>query len=283
MDDLDPSLGEIQLDAELPPPVNPVLPFSWRTQVESQLQDPIMLATMLNSVMRLRTLQMLQAKKVASPPTPLAKPPPSPQSLKSPKKKPDFKSCASRGVRHSYAPYIRPISTPNWTDSPSADRPAESPHESDFTIRDMHRKLEVYESRIISRADHAHRHPALSVVAMDEADGPIVLSGAEADRADRYRAVEVADRIPRFWPARPWDRPEAMMTQEETDRMAHWIEQQVVAARPGMPERMAPRIPRIASDGGVKKQVKKKNSVIVLETELFLTDGSGDETDWEDY
>jgi hypothetical protein len=52
------------------------------------------MATVLNSMMCFRALQLLQVKKP---------PKPTPNSAR-PREKPDFKSCVLRGVRHSYGP-----------------------------------------------------------------------------------------------------------------------------------------------------------------------------------
>jgi hypothetical protein len=98
------------------PPTSPALLFNWLTQIESQLRDSIIMATVMNLMTRFRGLQLL-VKKVALP----AAPKPPLDSVMLPRKNLNFKSCASRGVRHSYSPYIHSIPTPGWTTSPPSD------------------------------------------------------------------------------------------------------------------------------------------------------------------
>jgi len=134
--------------------------------------------------------------------------------------------------------------------------------------------------RIQEGADPDHAHPAQAVEAERGDAGGLRPSRTEARRGDRYAPVEVHERIPKFWPPRIWDRPEAQMSQMETVRMVMAIRGQRATARPAAAAPAKARSPRY----GMAPMCRlNRPSVVVLQTESFITDRSDDGTDWEDF
>jgi hypothetical protein len=184
----------------------------------------------------------------------------------------EFKHNVSHGIRHSYQPYIREISTPDWAAASPA--PAAPPGIAGFDIREAHGRLEFCEHRIINGRDPQFRHPAQAIAAAEIE--PFDPTPIEAEKVDRYDICEVTERIPRFWPERQWDRDGTRMTEEETKR----LEEAIAGPEcPPKPPRSAVRIRQ--SPSGPPKV--KKTSLVVLDFHKYETDGSETETDWEDF
>jgi hypothetical protein len=224
----------------------------------------------------------LQPMKMEPPPPPPPKPkarpassPVSPLPKRQYQKTKDreFKHAVSHGVRHSYQPYIREISTPDW----AAITPCPSPvsEKCGFDIRQIHGRLEFFEHRIINGHYQQYRHPAQCLVADD--GRPFDPSSAESEKVERYLTGTVTERIPRFWPERSWDRECDRMTDEETKR----LEEAIAGPIPESPPKPVRSAVKIRSSGGSPRI--KKTSMVMLDFHDYQTDESEDETDWDDF
>jgi hypothetical protein len=218
-----------------------------------------------------------QTKRIGhpSPKVPRSRSVDAPPTRKKRTKDTSFKPCLSSGIRHCYQPYIKEISTPEWTATPA---PVFSPHPVQFDIREIHRQLEMCESRILNGTDQIHRHPALSVVAVTETD-----EFPEDERSLRYDTVPIVERIPDFWPERCWDTEERKMNSDESrelmDAMISQRSQNVLTAVSSVKSQSHAK--RVANRGRRKKGVPP--SVILLNFRNFETESSDCETDLDDF
>jgi hypothetical protein len=225
----------------------------------------------------------LSLQPVRADPAPKPAPKPKPKPVSSPvspmpkrqyqkTKDREFKHALSHGVRHSYQPYIRDISTPDW--AATATSPPVAGIGGDFDVCEAHGQLEVCEHRIINGLDKEHRHPALCVEA---AALDIEFTALEEEKADRYAVCEVSEKVPTFWPPRVWDSPEKKLSDEESKRLEQLLVGQgmeVVQKLVKPPVRMRPSVspqPRV-----------KKTTVLLLDTNDYRTDGSDEDTDWDE-
>jgi hypothetical protein len=202
------------------------------------------------------------------------------------KKGEGFTFSVSRGVRHFYENYIREISTPDWA-APCLPAALEPPPTGAFDIGATHLKLEICEHRIINGLDRARGHPAMCLDAAEEAPEE-TWAPYEAARKKRYARCDVAERIPTFWPARPWDTDAAVLSPDASERLRDKLREQGVL-RPPLPQPSAARKPpekkpkRIRPTTVAGRRVTSNTSLISLNFRKFLTDDSDDETDWEDF
>jgi hypothetical protein len=229
------------------------------------------------------SLQPARADPAPKPP-PKPRPPPSPVSTPmsspiaiTPKRQyqktrdREFKYALSHGVRHSYEPYIRDISTPDWT--ATAPSPLSAAVAADFDICGLHRRLEVCEHRIINGRDTKRHHPAMCIEA---ADAEVELTADEEEKAERYAVCEIAERIPTFWPSRIWDGPEARLSEGESRRLEEMLAGNGTENVPKIvksPIRIRPSMS--------PQQKVKKTTLVLLDMNDYLTDGSDEETDWD--
>lgn len=267
-------------------------------KIEAQFTDP-KFATLRNLIMKLSPLMQPKGapvERVKTEPKTAEKPKqqqkvskkavkPEPQTNSQPQtprkqKKPEFKQCASRGVRHVYQPYLRDISTPDWSgDFSSTDQLNVI---ENFDIVEAHREMEIYEARILGGGDVLHCHPILARKAKEE-DSGLVLSKHEYDKSMRYETIPVIEKAPDFWPMRAWDRPDTRMTKaetEETEKKLKYEEEKIMEIC--SVQRVSPIVTpkRTLSSTGVKVK-KMKSTVVKLDPIYYLTDDS-DATEMED-
>jgi hypothetical protein len=214
-------------------------------------------------------------------PKPLPKPKPKPAPLSpAPKrqyqktKDREFKHAAPHGTRHSYQPYIREISTPDWEPAKPASRPGAN--FSAFDICEIHGRLELFEHRIINGHDPLYSHPAQCIPAAEERE--FDPNQTEAEKTQRYQNGEVIERIPRFWPDRKWDRPADRMSEEETKKL-----QDAIAGPGGDASLKMVKSPARVRPSSTGPHRVKKTSVLPLDFHNYRTDGSDGETDWDEF
>jgi hypothetical protein len=170
-------------------------------------------------------------------------------------------------------PPVKRIITPDWIDAalPTAHQPCETPN---FDIVSMHRRLELFESRIQSGADTRYQHPAMSREAA-ELDPDPILTEEELIKVDRYEDVNLPPVVPRFWPHRMWDDQilDDRRTGELVAEMGRARQVQLFEKSPSFPS------PPKKLKSPVAKSPKKQKSekLLPLSTESFATDS--DETD----
>ena len=82
---------------------------------------------------------------------------------------------------------------------------------------ERHRRLEIYESRIIWGSS-LFEHPAQSITAAHNGI-PYVLSKEEHEKANRYEEVKCQHIVPKFWEPRVWDKPEDVISAEKTEEL----------------------------------------------------------------
>jgi hypothetical protein len=177
-------------------------------------------------------------------PTPISPPNrPSPE----PRKPARFKHAAACSASHE--------TSTTAADSPSP--PASG--ERDFDICAIHAHLEICEIRIVNGTDKRHRHPALCIEA---ANGHTRLKKAEAEVCERYAVGAVAEKVPTFWPPRAWDSEKGRLTEGESRRLEQKIAEQAM--------------------GGMKSSTVEIPLTVFLDSRDYGTDGSDEDTEWED-
>jgi hypothetical protein len=213
----------------------------------------------------------LKSKKKGQPTCPI-----SPPRCKE-KKKPEFTYCVSRGIRHSYTPFIRDISTPEWSDSRSEITAKLAPEEK-FNMIHSHEMLETYEYRIQNGMDREHLHPAMALTAFREGNG-LVRSAFESSKTEKYESVEIQYKIPRYWPERAWDSPDRTMSVEHSQKLYDFLSNMQMA---GVNAKvMSPKIPATPRPKKLVKKMSRANGISLHRTN-FMTDEE-DDTEWDDF
>jgi hypothetical protein len=187
-----------------------------------------------------------------------AKPTPGPFSSSSPNpqhpKPPPMKRSCSRGVRRACQACIHEASSPELTTAtPSSP---EASVDRRFEICEIHAHLEVCETRIVNGTDKQHRHPALCVEAANILKK---LKHDEEEMGRRYAVGLVVEKVPTFWPPRFWDSEETRLCGEASRLLEEKIEEQI-------PDFMRTKL----------------TVAVFLNGKDYVTDGSDDETDWDD-
>jgi hypothetical protein len=270
-------------------PLTPLIPQL--QAIEAHLKDPNLSNAVREMILRFgpslftkreegadarsrQTLEKVKGKQRKGVAKPIA--PVSPPRAKE-KKRPEFTYCLSRGVRHSYKPYIRDISTPDWAES-RCGKVASISCDGAFDRATVHGLLETYESRIQNGRDKDRLHPALSISAYTEGL-ELVRSAFETEKADKYEEVRVRTRVPQFWPKRVWDTPEDLMSAEQSQHLsAELAGLQLTGMTAKAPSVKAP------SGSRPKRSMKKvvRTNALVLHRISYVTDEE-DDTDWEDF
>lgn len=159
---------------------------------------------------------------------------------KSPKKKFKTSSYIPKFIRSSSSPnnngpsspifQTRTISTPEWesihnnADNTENTTPLTLDNEHLGANVEMHKRLEVYETRIVFGLTKFH-HPAYSVqLDTEEEQKPVQFTENEQLRLPNYEFKEIRNKIPLFWQPYPWDKPEHRMTIEESAALQKRIE-----------------------------------------------------------
>lgn len=155
-----------------------------------------------------------------------------------------------------------------------------------YDLIEQHKRLEVFENRIINGLISKYGHPAYSIKAAEEEEN-LNLNETEMEKADRYECMETPQKIPNFWPERVWDKPNDIFNKEESDKMKKLI----VSSREVL--ELSRRIQRAKSTSSITKssvyrsnstqkikQNIKKNYIVQLSMIDFETDPSSEETDF---
>lgn len=278
------------------PSTSPLTQIQNFAKLEAQFTDP-KFSTLRNLIMKLGPFMQAKAAPTKTEPKSADKPKQQtksskkapkaePQSLaQSPsprkQKKPEFKQCVSRGVRHVYQPYLRDISTPDWSGDFSSTEQLNIIE--NFDRVKAHREMEIYEARILGGGDVLHCHPILARKAKEE-DCGLVLSRLEYEKSQRYETVPVIEKVPGFWPERVWDRPETRMTKaetEETEKKLRAEEEKIMEIC--AIERVNPIVtPKRTQSGAGVKVKKMKSTTVKLDPIYYLTDDS-DATEVDDF
>lgn len=92
---------------------------------------------------------------------------------------------------------------------------------NDLPVVEKHRRIELFETRIIDGIIESNPHPFEAVEFartkfIDKNKKRIKMSQEETDRYDNYEPEKTTPKIPNFWPKRVWDKPEHYMTNAES-------------------------------------------------------------------
>lgn len=155
-----------------------------------------------------------------------------------------------------------------------------------YDLIEQHKRLEVCENRIINGVNNKYGHPAFSVKAAEEEEN-LNLNEAELQKAERYQCLETPQKIPDFWPERVWDRPDDVLSREDSEKMKKLIvssREVLELSRKIQRSKSTTSLPKNSfsrSNSAQKiKQNNKKNFVIQLSMTDFETDHSSEETDF---
>ena len=157
------------------------------------------------------------------------------------------------------------------------DAQNDPPH---FNIIICHSRLEVIEARISDDKIQNLIHPAQTLSYDRTHQEPLKLSKKEAEKKNHYKIIQTPKRIPLFWTRRQWDKPETIMTKNESEE----LEQAIMALEP------------INSDGQLRKwyssgrkrdasRLRKKRQSFTFVASLldYNTDTFEDQTDFDFY
>ena len=208
-------------------------------------------------------------------------------------------------LKKSRVSHPRRIQTPDWeqniSSNPLPKAPIVSskqtyqtdiePYWGSFDMIEKHRRIELFESRIIWGLDDKHLHPAHALHAAS-CGIPFVMTSEENKKSNRYENQTVKTVIPKFWESRVWDKPENMLDELQSDTI---IDQIQVAMSPKLPSSntISPRpkknpIKRSQSTQmvpvrrGRPPRVPSDSHTIILPTGVYETD-SEDLSEWEDF
>lgn len=161
-----------------------------------------------------------------------------------------------------------------------------------FDQNERHRRLEIYENRIIWGLNNEYQHPAQSIKAA--ADGMLyVLSKEEFEKSNRYEQIPCKHVVPKFWEPRVWDKTEDLLDEKKSEELQASIE---AASTPKLTHPATPH------SHASKKQLLKRSlsvnigstkrgrprrgmdsSLLMLPIGNFETDSDNERSDWEDH
>ena len=279
---------------DMSPAANPLLQIPNFAALGAQMKDPKISANFRNLILKFgfqiqprrddhpeprAGADRAGKQKAASKGKKIKKAPRDPTKPRPPKRA-QFKHCVSRGIRHNYVPYIRSISTPDWAEA-TID-PIHEEKVEGFDRLGAHRELEIYESRILCGMDPLNFHPVLARKAKEE-DRGLVLCLYECEKAQRYETERVKEKIPKFWPARPWDTDETRMNDAETAAMEKRLKEEEEKLMADFTARSSPLLtPRRTQTASVKLKKPQRTTLVELHAGNFLT-SSDDDTDLDDF
>ena len=86
---------------------------------------------------------------------------------------------------------------------------------SKYNYKLKHRVLEIWESRIQRTSDCEYDHPAEAYLAAANDPHP-KLTDEESELYHHYKTEQTVTYIPNFWPPRKWDKPELILSEEDS-------------------------------------------------------------------
>lgn len=184
------------------------------------------------------------------------------------------------------------IKTPDWIMNDEEDAISdESEHEKkvknadDFDFVEEHKKIELFENRIIYGIDGCYYHPAQArELALDTVG--VVMSKEEYQKSQRYDCQTLPEKKPLFWPERVWDTSDSTMTQEENDKLKNAIDEinilpKSFPVQPSLRSSSQQSTKRSHSSSSLKRITPRNPSIVCINFGLFDTDDE-DGTDLSD-
>jgi hypothetical protein len=158
-----------------------------------------------------------------------------------------------------------------------------------FDQIERHRRLEIYENRIIWGLNNEYQHPAQSIKAASEGMS-FVLSKDESQKAKRYEEMPCKHVVPKFWEPRVWDKPEDSLDETKSQELQDSIQ---AASAPKLTRPVTPQPSKkqllkrslSVSVGSTKRGRPKRGmdlNFLVLPIGNFETDSDNERSDWED-
>lgn len=144
------------------------------------------------------------------------------KNRKSHKNAADINSYFFEGLPHIYVPPppVKCVETPNTltndetTQLYSPNESNQSQNLSHYNYTTEHRALELWEGRI-QRYETEYDHPAMAFQYTMNHPTP-KLTPQELEREKNYKVEEIVSKVPKFWPKRPWDKEDDLMSEQET-------------------------------------------------------------------
>ena len=161
---------------------------------------------------------------------------------------------------------------------------------TDLDQLERHRRLEIYECRIIWGLTPEYQHPAQAVKAAKNGMS-YVLSKEEYEKSTRYEQIPCKHIVPKFWEPRIWDKAEDVLNDQQTEE----LEGNIISA--STPKLAKPQIPhshsskkllkRSLSVGvGLQKRGRPKRNIdfntLILPIGNYETESENDVSDWLD-
>lgn len=200
------------------------------------------------------------------------------------------------------------VLTPDWDKIVSKETPKKVEEEQKFSNEEdeneneklwrtfdqseRHRRLEIYENRIIWGLNNEYQHPAQAIKAASEGM-TYVLSKEENEKTTRYEQIPCKHIVPKFWEPRVWDKTEDLLDEAKSEE----LQANIVAAstpkltRPTTPhshtsKRQLLKRSLSVNVGSTKRGRPKRGmdySLLMLPIGNFETDSDNERSDWEDH
>ena len=130
----------------------------------------------------------------------------------------------------SYHP--KRVVTPDWIKEDQTDPDTDTPIKlvDQEKIADIHFELEVLERRIEDCVDTKHGHPALCVTVREE-EGVSDITRKEKKLRNNYTFIPPVNVVPGFWTKRIYDKPENLLSKEESEALQIKIQESTSSTR----------------------------------------------------
>lgn len=202
------------------------------------------------------------------------------------------------------------VLTPDWESSraatPTTPEPKHFEDDSDeepetiieWNKRDMldhHKILEILENRIIYGFDDKIQHPAQSIDLIYKGF-TVVMSEEEHQKTERYNQENEIHIVPRFWDPRPWDKPDDLLSVEQSDELENKM---TLASLPHPTKLSQLKSSHSSKKGTIKRsqsvmigstprrgrprRIQTDSNSLLLPIGTFETDDETQFSEWEDF
>ncbi|EAY06114.1 hypothetical protein TVAG_349670 [Trichomonas vaginalis G3] len=156
---------------------------------------------------------------------------------------------------------------------------------------ELHKRLEIFENRIIYGSYKRVLHPAEAINLLQK-DMNLVMTKEESEKAERYNQLDEVQIIPSFWEPRPYDKPENMLSSEQSIELTTKIIQSTIRPeRPKTPYKSEKKskikrsvsVSITASKKMRPRKIETDPNVLTLPYGTFETDDEDALSEWEDF
>lgn len=194
-------------------------------------------------------------------------------------------------------PGSRPILTPKWNQYKTSTTHFSTSNlmaESIPSFIEMHQPLEIGEYRIANGIDRIHFH---SGQILDKNIKLTDLTEEEVEKKANYNRSALPNKIPDNWEPRPWDKPDRILSNQESNELKYRINQAYTRAQD--PENWFTKKKRKTSRKYREESEKDiytpsstnrstrvrhiRKAIVRLSEIVYATDDSADDTDWADF